>query len=148
MDLIARARIPAPTAAMQRDNPAMDSITGAELIWGFFKLERLIAGCYNQVKELSRVRDPRGIIKQGRHQRVINAKEWLAGVELPCIYEEFSGRGLPVGYSAPPEMIDFVKAVMKEFDLRYSVSSIETAIRILREKRRERSRARAGKNAR
>jgi hypothetical protein len=125
-----------------RDNDATDFITstknGAELVYEFLNLRDRIDGCYDCLKEESRNRD----------RRVITTAEWLAGVELPCVYEEFSGCGLPEGYPVPPKMVAFVESAMRELGFRYSASSIGRAIRSLREKRRYCREPAPGKNTR
>jgi hypothetical protein len=91
-----------------RDNDATDFITstrnGAELIYEFLNLKAWIDGSYDRLKEESRNRDRRGSA----------IAEWLAGVELPRVYEEFSGCGLPEGYPVPHQMVAFVESAMTE----------------------------------
>jgi hypothetical protein len=130
-------------ALLCRDNDATDLITstknGAKLVYEFLNLKARIDSYCDFLKEEGRSRDRR--IKR----RVITRAEWLAGVALPCIYEEFSSRGLPEGYPPTSEIVAFVESAMKELGLRYGASSIGKAIRTLRTERRERSRA-LGKN--
>jgi hypothetical protein len=128
---------------LSRNNDATEFITkiGAESVFAFIKLRALIAASLDSMGKCSRDRDPRGII----NGRVITTTEWLAGVELPCVYKEFSGHNRPDG-DQPKQMVDFVESAMKALDFQYSTSSIKKALHLLREKRRLRSQAR-GKNA-
>jgi hypothetical protein len=67
---------------LSQDNDAMDYITNMEgapkAVLSVLKLETLIMVAYKLMKEISRDRDPRAVL---RGQRVIHTKEWLAGVE-------------------------------------------------------------------
>jgi hypothetical protein len=124
---------------LSQDNDAMDFVTNMEgapkAVLSFLKLEALITVASKSMKEISRDRDPRAVL---RGQRVIHTKEWLAGVELPRLFEEFGGNAHTMGYPPPDEMIAFVEAAMKELCIRYAASTIKKAIRELQEKRRVR----------
>jgi hypothetical protein len=66
-------------------------------------------------------------------RRVPTGAEWLAGVELPCIYEEFFdreaavSRNVKTGKPGGPN-VRFIKAVLDEFKLPFERESIARAM--------------------
>jgi hypothetical protein len=75
------------------------------------------------------------VIVKKRVPRIPTAVEWLAGVELPCIYEEFfdpSKRG-PGGWRSKNRGLElgpkglFINAVLSKFGMKYRADSIHKA---------------------
>ena len=72
-----------------------------------------------------------------------NAKEWLAGVELPCVFEEHfhrkPGRSRNKDGEADGPCVRFIATTMLELGKQYSAESIPrvmTRLRALRDRRR------------
>jgi hypothetical protein len=126
---------------LSKDNDATDLIAenAAEMVWSIHKLKARVDWFCEIFEAINRKRYPKGGASKDRYSELIPSREvWLAGIELPCVYEELTQSVLLPGQQPTIEMVEFIQAVMSEIGIKYELSSITTAIRKFKQDRRQR----------
>jgi hypothetical protein len=126
---------------LSKDNDATDLITrnAAGMVWDTHKLQAYVRTCCEIMR--GEIGSGRRYPKSGEKRyakRILSPKAWLAAIELPCVFEELTGKVFLKNEQPSSDMMEFILATMSEFGIRYKRSSIATEIRRNHEKRWQR----------